>query len=287
MPLWITLRLLRQRGTAVGRGLLRPEGCGRLLGWLRHPPLGGRCRLRRRVDRRTAPLAGPRERLPEQPHDGRGRRGDPLARAGTASTVATPSTPAPTRRRPCSTPTSRPPRACSPGCSGTCSLSKQKKPTFLGAINGMICGLVAITPSAGWVNGIGAICRGRRSRRSIVWIAWNYVSKRPAVLEGRRRPGSGLHPRLRRPDGRALGRHPGRPAHDRVRHQGQELQGTGQLLTWPAGSTATRSINCGNSSSRPLWIIGWTAHRHVRSSSTVVKFVLGGLREPDEDAARR
>ncbi len=34
--------------------------------------------------------------------------------------------------------------------------SKQKKPTFLGAINGMICGLVAITPSAGWVNGPGA-----------------------------------------------------------------------------------------------------------------------------------
>ncbi len=27
-------------------------------------------------------------------------------------------------------------------------LSKQKKPTFLGVINGMICGLVAITPSA-------------------------------------------------------------------------------------------------------------------------------------------
>jgi len=27
-------------------------------------------------------------------------------------------------------------------------LSKQKKPTFLGAINGMLCGLVAITPSA-------------------------------------------------------------------------------------------------------------------------------------------
>jgi len=32
-------------------------------------------------------------------------------------------------------------------------LSKQKKPTFLGAINGMLCGLVAITPSAGFVNG--------------------------------------------------------------------------------------------------------------------------------------
>src|SRR3984957_6543353 len=53
--------------------------------------------------------------------------------------------------------------------------SKQKKPTFLGAINGMICGLVAITPSAGWVNGVGAICVGVIAT-SIVWIAWNYVS---------------------------------------------------------------------------------------------------------------
>ena len=55
-------------------------------------------------------------------------------------------------------------------------LSKQKKPTFLGAINGMICGLVAITPSAGWVNGVGAIIVGVVAA-SIVWIAWTYVSK--------------------------------------------------------------------------------------------------------------
>ncbi len=56
--------------------------------------------------------------------------------------------------------------------------SKQKKPTFLGAINGMICGLVAITPSAGWVDGFGAICVGLIAS-SIVWVAWNYVSKLP------------------------------------------------------------------------------------------------------------
>jgi Amt family ammonium transporter len=55
-------------------------------------------------------------------------------------------------------------------------LSKAKKPTFLGAINGMICGLVAITPSAGWVNGYGAILVGIIAS-SIVWIAWNYLSK--------------------------------------------------------------------------------------------------------------
>jgi Amt family ammonium transporter len=55
-------------------------------------------------------------------------------------------------------------------------LSKSKKATFLGAINGMICGLVGITPSAGWVDGYGAlivgvVCSG------LVWIAWNYLSK--------------------------------------------------------------------------------------------------------------
>ncbi len=39
-------------------------------------------------------------------------------------------------------------------------LSKEKKPTFLGGVNGMICGLVGITPCAGWVNGWGAIAVG-------------------------------------------------------------------------------------------------------------------------------
>jgi Amt family ammonium transporter len=55
-------------------------------------------------------------------------------------------------------------------------LSKQKKPTFLGAINGMLCGLVAITPSAGWVNGTGAIIVGLTSS-TIVWFAWNFLSR--------------------------------------------------------------------------------------------------------------
>ena len=54
--------------------------------------------------------------------------------------------------------------------------SKQKKPTFLGALNGMLCGLVAITPSAGWVNGTGAMLVGLIAS-SLVWVAWNYLSK--------------------------------------------------------------------------------------------------------------
>ncbi|MGA3147408.1 MAG: ammonium transporter [Acidimicrobiales bacterium] len=55
-------------------------------------------------------------------------------------------------------------------------VSKEKKPTFLGAVNGMICGLVGITPCAGWVNGQGAIYVGLICS-SIVWVAWNFLSK--------------------------------------------------------------------------------------------------------------
>jgi ammonium transporter, Amt family len=54
--------------------------------------------------------------------------------------------------------------------------SKARKPTFLGAINGMICGLVGITPSAGWVNGFGAIAVGLICS-GLVWVSWNYLSR--------------------------------------------------------------------------------------------------------------
>jgi Amt family ammonium transporter len=54
--------------------------------------------------------------------------------------------------------------------------TREHKPTFLGAINGMICGLVGITPSAGWVNGVGAILVGIICS-AVVWVAWNYLSK--------------------------------------------------------------------------------------------------------------
>ena len=55
-------------------------------------------------------------------------------------------------------------------------LSRQRKPTFLGGVNGMICGLVGITPCAGWVNGWGAIAVGLICS-ALVWLAWNYLSK--------------------------------------------------------------------------------------------------------------
>src|SRR5215813_6023090 len=47
-----------------------------------------------------------------------------------------------------------------------------KKATFLGGLNGMICGLVGITPAAGYVTGVGAIIIGVVTS-AIVWFAWN------------------------------------------------------------------------------------------------------------------
>jgi ammonium transporter, Amt family len=54
--------------------------------------------------------------------------------------------------------------------------SSEKKPTFLGALNGMICGLVGITPAAGYVNGAGAIVIGLVCS-AIVWTAWYTLPK--------------------------------------------------------------------------------------------------------------
>ncbi len=51
-----------------------------------------------------------------------------------------------------------------------------RKPTFLGAINGMIVGLVAITPAAGFVAGNGALLIGAIAS-SVVWLSWTYFSR--------------------------------------------------------------------------------------------------------------
>ncbi len=52
----------------------------------------------------------------------------------------------------------------------------QRKPTFLGGVNGMIVGLVSITPAAGYVNGAGALLIGLIAS-SVVWLSWNKVGK--------------------------------------------------------------------------------------------------------------
>ncbi|HUA12426.1 MAG TPA: ammonium transporter [Solirubrobacteraceae bacterium] len=54
----------------------------------------------------------------------------------------------------------------------------REKPTMLGAVNGMITGLVGITPAAGFVNGWGAIAIGVIDS-TIVWFAIRYLSRAP------------------------------------------------------------------------------------------------------------
>ncbi|HVA19098.1 MAG TPA: ammonium transporter [Solirubrobacteraceae bacterium] len=52
------------------------------------------------------------------------------------------------------------------------------KPSLIGSVNGMITGLVAITPSAGFVNGYGAIAVGVIAS-TIVWMAIRFLSRAP------------------------------------------------------------------------------------------------------------
>jgi ammonium transporter, Amt family len=51
-----------------------------------------------------------------------------------------------------------------------------RKPSLLGGVNGMITGLVAITPAAGYVNGWGAIALGVIAA-TLVYFALNYLSR--------------------------------------------------------------------------------------------------------------
>jgi ammonium transporter, Amt family len=56
-----------------------------------------------------------------------------------------------------------------------CDVVTRRKPSLLGGVNGMITGLVAITPCAGYVNGWGAIAVGAIAC-VIVYAAMNYIS---------------------------------------------------------------------------------------------------------------
>ncbi len=51
-----------------------------------------------------------------------------------------------------------------------------RKPSMIGSVNGMIVGLVAITPAAGYVNGWGAMAIGAIAS-TIVYFALNYLSR--------------------------------------------------------------------------------------------------------------
>ena len=55
-------------------------------------------------------------------------------------------------------------------------VSRERKPTFLGGVNGMIAGLVGITPAAGYVNSFGAMIIGVVTS-SLVWMSWNWLGR--------------------------------------------------------------------------------------------------------------
>jgi Amt family ammonium transporter len=57
-----------------------------------------------------------------------------------------------------------------------CDVLAYGKPSVLGAVNGMITGLVAITPAAGYVNGTGAIILGIVAA-ILPWMTWNWLGK--------------------------------------------------------------------------------------------------------------
>jgi Amt family ammonium transporter len=158
-------------------------------------------------------------------------------------------------------------------------LSKQKKPTFLGAINGMICGLVAITPSAGWVNGVGAICVGVIAS-SIVWIAWTYISKlRPFSLVDDALGVVYTHGFAGLTGGLLVGILAD-PSMVEYGVKGKNFKGPGNIHV--AGWFYGHSFHqLWEQCLAAVWIICWTAFGTF-IVFTVVKFLVGGLRESDD-----
>lgn len=61
-------------------------------------------------------------------------------------------------------------------CWTACDVLYYKKPSVIGAVNGMITGLVAITPAAGVVAGWGAILLGVGSG-TVPWVSMNILGK--------------------------------------------------------------------------------------------------------------
>jgi Amt family ammonium transporter len=54
----------------------------------------------------------------------------------------------------------------------------REKPSLIGSVNGMITGLVAITPAAGFVNGYGALIMGVVAS-TVVWMSIRFLSRAP------------------------------------------------------------------------------------------------------------
>ena len=112
-----------------------------------------------------------------------------------------------------------------------CDYATKRKPSLIGSVNGMIVGLVAITPAAGFVNGWGAIV-DRRHRLGARLRRLQLPRAAPAVPQRRRHARRRLHARVRRPLRR--------PAHRPARRLGDEIvpgvsvTGGLHLLKWQA-----------------------------------------------------
>jgi Amt family ammonium transporter len=157
--------------------------------------------------------------------------------------------------------------------------SKQKKPTFLGAINGMLCGLVAITPSAGWVDGTGAIFVGLISA-SLVWVCWNFLSKvRPFSKVDDALGVVYTHGFAGLIGGLLVGVLAD-PAMTEYGVAGAKFKGAGgfDVQGWMYGHSFHQLWE---QFIAACWIICWTAFG-TALIFYLVKFLLGGLREPDD-----
>ncbi|MGC8498755.1 MAG: ammonium transporter [Acidimicrobiales bacterium] len=157
--------------------------------------------------------------------------------------------------------------------------SDQKKPTFLGALNGMLCGLVAITPSAGWVNGVGAMLVGLIAA-SVVWVAWNYLSKVRPFSKVDDAMGVVYTHGIAGLIGGLLVGFLADPGMTEYGVTGSHFKGAGQFSV--GGWFYTHSFHqLWEQFLAALWIIGYTA-AGTAAIFWVVKKVLGGLRESEE-----
>ena len=156
--------------------------------------------------------------------------------------------------------------------------SKQRKASFLGAINGMICGLVAITPSAGWVTGMEPSWSASSPPVSSGCASTTCPGSGPS--SGRRRPRCRLHPQVRGVDRGPARRIPGRP--------GMIEYGVGENFAGKGAFSVDGLFYTGSWHQEweqllaAVWIIVFTAVMTFVLLQ-IVKLVCRGLREKDED----
>ena len=129
-----------------------------------------------------------------------------------------------------------------------------RKPGLISGVNGMIVGLVAITPGGRLRQRLGSD-RDRRHRVDARVLRAQLPEPAAAVPQRRRHPGRGLHPRLRRPRGRSAHGHLRRPEHGRSTRASARLR-----ASRAAGRRSTATGHCSNGSSSPrLFVICWSA----------------------------